>query len=286
MKLNLFHAIIGRVTFLYWNINRKSIQHLIAAIAEEYSVDVIILAENEIPLVLLLTEINGRTGGGTYTPASSIDPRIHIFSRLPTGSIRLLQDYNGVTFRQVIPPIGQDILLVAAHLPSKMYADKEDQTAFCIRVARLVEEEENRLGHCRTVIIGDLNLNPFEPGVASADGFHGVLCRKVALKHSRTVRGENRRFFYNPMWGTFGKSTLKPPGTYDDASSKQTCYFWNVFDQVLIRPELLECFQDEDIEILSKAGKDSLLTTDSEIPDVSVGSDHLPLLCKIQIEKL
>ena len=44
-------------------------------------------------------------------------------------------------------------------------------------------------------------------------------------------------FFYNPMWGHFGDALDGPPGSYYDARSEAVAYFWNVFDQVLIRTQ-------------------------------------------------
>ena len=255
---------------------------MIAAIAVEHDIDVILLAENTIPLVTLLTTLN--TGeAGTYAVASSSNEKIHIFSRFPDEAIRPLRDHGGVSIRHLTPPIGRDILLVGAHLPSKLNSGVEDQTAVCIRVARLIEEQEKHVGHTRTLIIGDLNLNPFEPGAVSADAFHGVMSRRIAQKQSRIVGREERRFFYNPMWGRFGEATPGPAGTYYYGSAGQISYFWNMFDQVLIRPELLTCFQDHDLQVLTKAGSVSLLTTRSEIPNSEIASDHLPLVCNLNL---
>lgn len=270
------------VRFLFWNINRKRVEDLIARITEEHDIDVIILAESDIPLVTLLMTVN-KGQAGTYTLALSRNQRICVFSRLPEGSIRPLKDYGGVSIRHLVPPRGRDILLVGAHLPSKLHSEAEDQTSMCTRVARLVEEEENRVGHTRTIVIGDLNLNPFEPGAVAADALHGVMSRSIAQKQSRKVDGEERRFFYNPMWGRFGDATPGPAGTYYYGSAGQISYFWNTFDQVLVRPDLLNCFHDEDIKVLKKVGSVNLLTSGSEVPDSQIGSDHLPLVCNLNL---
>jgi hypothetical protein len=42
------------VTFLFWNLNRKPLQHLLAALVEEHDVDVVLLVENKIPVTDLL----------------------------------------------------------------------------------------------------------------------------------------------------------------------------------------------------------------------------------------
>lgn len=184
--------------FLFWNINRKPLQNLIASIVGEHDVDVILIAENEIPLVRMLNSLNyGKSR--KYTSAFSPNTKIQVFSRLPDGAIRPLRDFAGVSIRHLIPPVGKDILLVGAHLSSKLYHEREDQTQMCVRIARLVEEQEKILGHNRTIMMGDFNLNPFEPGAVAADAFHGVMSRRIAQKQTRTIDGVERKFFYNPM---------------------------------------------------------------------------------------
>lgn len=229
-----------RVTFLFWNLNQKSIAKMVADLVAEREVDVITLAENEIPIAELITIINEATES-TYIPAFSPTEKITVISRLPDGAVAPLRDEGGISIRHVRPPIGHDILLAVAHLPSKLHAKDEDHSFYCARVARLIEETEEQVGHTRTVVTGDLNMNPFETGVAAADALHGVMSRKVAAKQSRTVSGVERKFFYNPMWSRFGEQASAPPGTYYYGASGQLAYFWNIFDQVLIRPDLLDC---------------------------------------------
>lgn len=110
-------------------------------------------------------------------------------------------------------PLGDSILVVAAHLPSKLWKKTEDQILASMRVARYIRDAESRVGHSRTIVIGDLNMNPFETGVVGSEGFHAIMDRRIAASGSRTVSGEQCSFFYNPTWGTFGDLDGKPPGT-------------------------------------------------------------------------
>jgi hypothetical protein len=84
------------------------------------------------------------------------------------------------------------------------------------------------------------------------------------------------------MWGLFGDRTDSPPGTYYYASSEQRVFFWTMFDQVLIRPDLLPRFDPKDLEILHSDGTASFLTTDGT-PDATTASDHLPLLFRLSL---
>ena len=60
-----------------------------------------------------------------------------------------------------------------------------------------------------------------------------------------------------------------------------TFVFWNMFDQVLIRPELLDRFCNEDLEILETDGKKSLVNP-SKTPRKKI-SDHLPILFRLSL---
>src|SRR5271157_1634040 len=57
---------------------------------------------------------------------------------------------------------------------------------------------------------------------------------------------------------------------------------WNMFDQVLVRPALLDRFDFKDLAILDDAG-DERLVKDSGVPDRDVGSDHLPVLFRLNL---
>ena len=47
-------------TFLFWNLNRRPLQHLVSMIAIERKVDVLILAEYKIGIADLLTALNDK----------------------------------------------------------------------------------------------------------------------------------------------------------------------------------------------------------------------------------
>jgi hypothetical protein len=139
-------------------------------------------------------------------------------------------------------PARFEVLLAAVHLPSKLYWSNESQSFECAELARRIAQEEDRAGHQRTVLVGDMNMNPFQPGLVSTVGMNAVACRRIAERTTRTVQGRDYRLFYNPMWGHFGDSKGDTAGSYFYDSSEHTNYFWNVFDQVALRPELAKGF--------------------------------------------
>ncbi len=155
----------------------------------------------------------------------------------------------------------------------------QDQGFHCVRVAQLIKEAEAKVKHDRTLVIGDFNLNPFEPGMVSADGFHAVMDRNIASKVSRQVQGEECKYFYNPMWRLMGNDMNGSLGTYYYRGG-YISYFWNTFDQVLLRPSLLKYFRSDDVSIISQIGDKNLLKNNRINKSFS---DHLPITIKLNI---
>src|SRR4051794_35563743 len=164
--------------------------------------------------------------------------RLTFVTRYPVDAIRSLRDDGGISVRAVRPPIGIEILVVALHLPSKLYRSDAEQTLYSLRVAQLIRECEELSGHTNSLIIGDLNMDPFEDGVVSSEGLHGVMDKNVANERQRVVDGRSREYFYNPMWNFLGDETSGPPGTYFHRGGALS-RFWHTFDQVLLRPSML-----------------------------------------------
>jgi hypothetical protein len=158
---------------------------------------------------------------------------------------------------------------------------ENDQTLNAVRVADLIRKAEDQVGHMKTLVIGDFNMNPFEVGLVGSDCFHAVMDQNIAKKRSRTVQGQNRAYFYNPMWGFMGDSSPGPSGTYYYSNSEYVNYFWNTFDQVLLRPNLLDAFSKENLAVISKIGDRDLIVNQKIL---SMSSDHLPIMISLSIE--
>jgi len=258
------------------------LDRMVGNLAVAYDVDVFILAECALSPGRLLTTLNGRgTGLYQYVPRVGCE-KIEIFARFPHEYLIPLSETDRLTIRRLNLPGLTEVLLAAIHFPSKLRWSAESQAHESVVLAGLIREAEREVGHSRTVLVGDLNMNPFECGVVSAAGLHGVMTRGVAQRGDRIVQGRMYPFFYNPMWGLFGDATPGPPGTYYRAGSEHVEYFWNMFDQVLIRPELLPAFDNRDLKVLESDGEASLLSA-AGTPEDSAASDHLPVLFKLRL---
>jgi exonuclease III len=187
--------------------------------------------------------------------------------------------------RRVSLSEGEEILLAATHFPSKrheLYKASRDRQKLVSAMSAKIREIESRVGHSRTILVGDMNMNPFEEDMISANGWHAVMTRDIASKRTRWVQKESYPFFYNPMWGYFGDNTQGPPGTYYSRKGSLSEYFWHMWDQVLIRPDLLGSFDGASLQILTGCRSASFVKR-SGIPDNSRFSDHLPLLFALEI---
>lgn len=269
--------------FLYWNVNKKPIEDLVVALAHEHELDIIILSECAFSIPRLLEKINEPIRRKYSLPYSPVEDPV-ILIRLPRKLLKIRHDSPGVSVKNLVPLLGPDILIITLHLPSKLFYEKEDQAQYATRIARIIEEEEDKIGHRRTIVVGDLNMNPFEPGVVGSEGLHAIMTRNIAKKISRSVKEVERFFFYNPMWNHFGDSSHIPSGTYYYNGSKPINYYWNMFDQVLIRPDLLDYFNDDSLKILTNAGEINLLNP-SGIPNKKIASDHLPITFNLDLIK-
>ena len=269
------------MTFLFWNVKKNPVQRKIAELAEEYEIDVIILAECDIEETDLLHELNSRSDARYSSPARR-GRRTDIYTRFPAGWLTPQADIHGLSIQHLVEPIiNVKLLVVAVHLPSRLHQTDDGLSQLAARWRTTIEEAEEKVGHANTVVVGDLNMDPFHSGVVSSEGFHGTMDKRIANRKTRTVLEEDRHFFYNPMWSLLGDESDGPPGTFHyNASSEPVNYFWHMYDQVLLRPDLIPFFPNRELRILTHTGSDSLIT-DSGRPDAANASDHLPLLFKL-----
>jgi hypothetical protein len=273
---------IGMV-FLCWNLNRRPLHQLVAELVQSRQVDVVILLECEASVAEVLKALNAATGDIFHYSDSPVQMKtIQVFTRFSNRFIRPVQESSRYSVRHLAPPAGTDLLLAVVHFPSKLWWTEDSQVQECTELARMIDSAEEQIGHYRTVLVGDLNMNPFEKGVVGAVGLNGTMSRNQAQKELRKVQGREYRFFYNPMWRHFGDGQRVPPGTYHYDNHQHVTYFWNMFDQVLVRPGLIGNIDTDGIEIVHRVGALSLLTH-TGIPDASVGSDHLPLLFSMRL---
>lgn len=265
--------------FLFWNINRKPLARLISDLARIHDVDLVILAECTVSPAEMILALNATRP--RFGLSLGVCKQITIFTAFGEEFLRPVSESDRVSIRSLQLPARDRVLLAAAHLPSKLHWSDQSQSFECTELARMVDAEERKAGHRRTILVGDFNMNPFEVGMVGSVGLHAVASRQVASGGARTVQGREYQFFYNPMWCHLGDALSDTAGSYFYQSSEHVSYFWNVFDQVLLRPDLAARFDPSRISIVKQVGGHSLVRPDGR-PDRTVGSDHLPLLFEVE----
>jgi len=280
------------LNFLFWNINGKPLASAIGKLVRQHQVDVLILAECRIADTELIRDLNTETDDRyQLVERDPFCERLTLVTRMPVRSIRRGNSLSHWSLRRIVRPGQDELILGAFHLPSKLHRSRESQSQGIPAISSAIRNLERRLGHQRTVLVGDFNMNPFETGMVSAEGLNAVMTRDQAARKARTVDGTPHPFFYNPMWSHFGDSnharlppgdpTHEPAGTCFFRAKESEWYYWYMFDQVLIRPDLLNSFRNESLRILTHAG-DNRLVDKRGRPDRKSFSDHLPLLFSLE----
>jgi len=262
-------------TFLFWNIARRQVSDLISELAHTHAADLVILVESDIPDTELLLALNRESP--RYQLPFGVCERIQVFTRFHAGFLLPFYEDDYVSIRKLQLPEIPELLLVMAHLPSGLYQNAGSRSAACVELAKLIISQEERAGHDRTIVIGDLNINPFEPGMISAVALNAVMTKALAASAKRTVKNQRYPLFYNPMWSLFGDGNGGPGGTYYYGRAEYETHFWHLFDQVLLRPSVVGGFSNDALKILTSIKDVSLLNPRGQ-PNRSVGSDHLPIL--------
>ncbi len=237
------------ISLLFWNVGRLSRHALIARLARANDADVILLAEVADQPIDLLKELNKTQANYFFSPGIG-NTKILAFTRFSDQFFRPSSETDRLTIRRLRLPGLEEILLAVVHFPSKLHWSERSQAIECTELGAEIRKEEERAGHQRTILAGALNMNPFESGMVSAAGLHAVMDRRIACEGSRVVQGREYPFFYNPMWGLLRDGSRGPAGTFFHRHAEQEAYFWNMFDQVLVRPALLDRFDFKDLAIL------------------------------------
>lgn len=261
---------------LFWNTHKNTnINSTLCELIVENNVSVIVLAEytadfNDLLNVLLLKY------GIKMQRYCSCCKRITIIGEPNNVEARFDSDHTTI---QIIN--GKDILC-CTHLNSKIYSDNEAHRE--ILIAQLIQEVcavEKDLDSENTMIVGDFNINPYDPSCVDARYFHSLPVYEETRRKTRIVAGNEYAMFYNPMWRFLGDAQ-QPYGTYYHNKSNSINTYWNLYDQVIIRPALKERFVDDSLKIITETQSKYLLDTNGH-PDETI-SDHLPIFFEIQEE--
>ncbi|NEQ47340.1 MAG: hypothetical protein F6K00_28910 [Leptolyngbya sp. SIOISBB] len=156
--------------------------------------------------------------------------------------------------------------------------DRESRQAFAHSLGEEIRFVTSEQQNNHLIILGDLNMNPYDRGMNLAPGLNAMMTRECVRRGQRKYQGKQYDLFYNPMWSLFGDNTSGPAGTIYDTSS-QGPYGWNMFDQALVHYSIVDKFAN--VQILTQAGATPLLTSKGR-PNSLQASDHLPILLSLK----
>jgi hypothetical protein len=269
------------LTFLFWNLAKRDIGHIVSALVLENKVDILLLAESTLAPANLLRMLNptGSVRFNFVPPPRQTDTKIDIFFGFHQNFIQPKEDIRRATIRVVKLPGRTEFLLCGVHFQSALVWNDESQALESARLNTTIRETEKREGHTRTLVVGDLNMNPFALGVTSASGFNAVMTREVALRGTRRLSDEDHPFFFNPMWGHFGDGESGPAGTFYHNPNEYASIYWHMLDQVLVRPELVPYFELPSLKILTDYSAGPLIGQNGR----PSASDHLPIIFKLNV---
>ena len=237
------------MNFLFWNTNKSNVDDALIDMISRENLDIVILAEYDMDGTSLLEKL--REKDVEYYKLPNIGcTRINIFTRLTPSHFKYCSESEYYTIRELKQPGNINLLMAFVHLPSKLYMSDSDQLqeTFCFK--REIESVEEKNKNINTIVLGDFNMNPFELGMIAASAMHSIPCAKTAAKGARIIKGRKYTMFYNPMWNMFGDFE-GTPGTYYHYSSSYDVIFWNMLDQVIMRPHLVQCFDKGSLKILN-----------------------------------
>ena len=258
----------------FWNTHgNESINSIICDIILEKSIDIFVLAEYRADgqdLVQQLLQYNIQLKQ-YFTSGCE---RIVMFGVISNVMPGIQDKYYSVQI------VDKRYILCGMHLPSQIYANHQERRNIIIdRIVKDINDLEKELKSEDTILVGDLNENPYEAGCLGASKFHGIPSGDDSMKGSRIIMDQQFKMFYNPMWNLFGDFHY-PPGTYYYSGNDVNNTYWNVFDQVMIRPSLRERFVNDKLEIL--VGTEKVSFVDQNKHPCKRISDHLPIIFEIQ----
>ncbi len=160
------------LSFLFWNLmgeqrpaRDETLRAHLGRIANALDVDVFLFAE---PFCQAgeLARLLSKGHHGRYREFPSVTGRIQIFSRLPRAT--LINHFDSEDGRMTIRRVqlrDRDILLIVMHFHSLLYRSPAEQSLKATVIREEIVTAEETVGHHRTVLIGDLNMNPYDHGI-------------------------------------------------------------------------------------------------------------------------
>ena len=257
---------------LYWNIKNNEIDDYIADVVRENDIDIAIFSEYEgVSFDSVIRNLNN-----CYKQYDGFGgcEKVTLICKNPI-QITVKREQNRYTLYSY--DSGNYVYnIVGLHLPASPYADSNDRKCVIRDIIKDICEQENVLKSKKTIVIGDFNCNPFDEEVIEKDAFNAVLFKPVIRDKEVVIyNARERRRFYNPILHFLSEDTETYGSFYYSAGSNPL--YWNSFDQILVRKELMDKIQS--LQYVKQINGKSLI---SRLVPNKIISDHLPLYVNIE----
>lgn len=257
---------------LFWNLKRNAVEEYIIDCIVEKNIDIAVFSEFDgIDFIKIEKSL-----GKMYSRILALqdDEKVALIAK-KTFAVTNIQPQDRYNIYKIETAV-KNYLLAAVHLEDRRnyeVADRIDTIKSLVADITVTEE----LFKCNnTIVIGDLNANPYDEELLSKYAFNAVLFKKIIEKNELTnPKTLKRKRFYNPILHYISETNEMYGSFYYD--SEHMTPYWHCLDQVLVRKSLANTINH--VEYLKKINKKDLLK--NTIPNEKI-SDHLPLFVNIQ----
>lgn len=262
------------ISVLFWNVDHNVCHDLIVSAVEQYSIDAIFIIEPDPYPTDLLLALNENESAFFFN--NDRCSHVNVFTKFTTPHFTLVKEFQRSTSWKYCSPLGEEITFFATHFYDKRNYSSPEQRLKLAELRAELSLVENSTGNDKVVLLGDLNMNPYEENCYNPLGLNALPCKKT-VKRKGDIDGN--KLFYNPSWKLLGDDTHSP-GTY--YFGKKGTQYWQLLDQVLLRPCVADTIDLSTLKILNEIGETDLRSSFG-IPKESI-SDHLPVIFQLNLQ--
>lgn len=258
--------------FIYWNTKNFREIRAIIEICKEYSPDIIFLSETSSIFIDENTDQLAEIGYQNFKNPGC--DRIVILSKVSINIDLGIQSH----YYTNVKVLGIDV--IAVHFPATMHHHMSALRNHLLNFRNLINVEIGKSSETAILIIGDLNVNPFEAPMINFDGF--MATNSPNARESVTNLGDCRETYYNPTWMLFADNRF--PGTMKFPRPSAVSFDileFHFLDQVLLSQNLKNMLDGEIIETIKETSSFAFYNSRNNRVDYS---DHLPIVYEFKIK--
>lgn len=262
------------MNLLFWNLKNNSNEQLIADCIVENNIDIALFAEHastnfDYICQNLLSNFFCEKGAG------GCDKIIMLANKSIVVDVK--QEQNRYVL-YTINNLNMLCNLCCVHLQDRRNSDFNKRKELIGRLVNDIKNLEDRENCNSTIIIGDVNANPYDHELLDFNGFNAVLFKDIIKKsESITIDGIKYRRFYNPIIHFLSEDEKNYGSFYISNTTESNNPIWNCLDQVIVSKPLIDSVSS--MRYLRKIKQKELIKKTK--PDNSI-SDHLPLVVQLK----